>query len=130
MSHDTISTAQGADAHASSDGTLSLDGVSVTFRTEGGDEVQALRAIDLTIPAGELVAIIGRSGCGKTTLLNVVAGLVAPTAGRAALDGRPIAGPGRDRGVVFQADSVFGWKRVARNGVHGHLNILPLCAVL
>jgi NitT/TauT family transport system ATP-binding protein len=64
---------------------------------------------------GELVCLIGRSGCGKSTLLKIVAGFLAPTAGRCRLDGRPIRRPGPDRGVVFQEDALFPWLTVREN---------------
>ena len=77
--------------------------------------MRALDDINLTVEHGELVAVVGRSGCGKTTLMNIVAGLVKPTAGTCKLNGREIQGPSRERGVVFQAETVFGWKRVKDN---------------
>jgi len=71
--------------------------------------------IDLDIRQGEFVSIIGPSGCGKTTLLNIVAGFVKPSSGRALLDDAPIEGPGPDRGVIFQEYGVFPWLTVRGN---------------
>ncbi|EEG74354.1 ABC transporter, ATP-binding protein [[Clostridium] hylemonae DSM 15053] len=96
-------------------GELNIEHVSIEFNTVSGDKMKALDDISLDVAHGELVAVVGRSGCGKTTLLNIVAGLLEPTGGTCRLNGKEITGPGRERGVVFQADAVFGWKRVGDN---------------
>ena len=96
-------------------GRLDIEHVGIEFKTVSGGTMKALDDVSLTVDKGELVAVVGRSGCGKTTLLNVVAGLLKPTEGSCKLNGVPISGPSRERGVVFQADSVFGWKRVKDN---------------
>jgi ABC-type nitrate/sulfonate/bicarbonate transport system ATPase subunit len=74
-----------------------------------------MRNVSFAIHPGELVALLGPSGCGKTTILNLVAGFLQPTAGVAFIDNREIAGPGPDRGVVFQAAALFDWMTVADN---------------
>lgn len=94
---------------------LKLEDVNVEFATVSGNSIKALNQVSLQIRDNELVAIVGRSGCGKTTLLNIVAGLLKPTKGTASLEDKTIEGPGRDRGVVFQADAVFAWKKVYQN---------------
>ena len=82
--------------------------VEQTFRTAKG-HFPALRDIDLCVAKGEFVTLIGHSGCGKSTLLNLIAGLTLPTAGSLICAGREIAGPGPDRGVVFQNHSLLPW---------------------
>lgn len=96
-------------------GELNIEHISIEFNTVSGDKMKALDDISLNVAHGELVAVVGRSGCGKTTLLNIVAGLLEPTGGTCKLNGKEIKGPGRERGVVFQADAVFGWKKVGDN---------------
>ena len=87
---------------------LRIENVGMSFDTKKGPFV-ALTAIDLAVRKGEFVSLIGHSGCGKSTLLNLVAGLLAPTEGGVILAGREIAGPGPDRGVVFQNHSLLPW---------------------
>jgi len=87
---------------------LRIEDVGMRFETKKGPFV-ALERIDLTIRKGEFVSLIGHSGCGKSTLLNLVAGLLHPTAGGILLAEREIAGPGPDRGVVFQNHSLLPW---------------------
>ncbi len=79
---------------------LSLQAVGKTFRGRAG-AWEAVREVSLDIADGEFLCLLGTSGCGKTTVLNMVAGFEAPTAGRILLDGREVAKPGADRGVVF-----------------------------
>ena len=78
-----------------------------------GQQVNAVDDVSLIVPEGEFVCLIGPSGCGKSTLLQMVAGLDAPSSGAIVVDGKEIAGPGRERGMVFQRDSVFPWLRVS-----------------
>jgi nitrate/nitrite transport system ATP-binding protein len=87
---------------------IKIENIGMIFETAKAPFI-ALRDIDLEIEKGEFVALIGHSGCGKSTLLNVLAGLNAPTSGYAFLAGRQIAGPGPDRGVVFQQHSLLPW---------------------
>jgi len=71
--------------------------------------------VAFTIGRGEFVCVIGHSGCGKTTILNILAGLDAATAGEVVMDGREISGPSLDRGVVFQGHALMPWLTVRRN---------------
>ncbi len=80
-----------------------------------GGRLRVVEDVSFTIRDREFVSIIGPSGCGKTTMMNIVAGFVAPTGGRVLLDGKPIAGPGPDRGVIFQEYGVFPWLTVEQN---------------
>ena len=84
-----------------------------------GQHVRAIDGLSLDVADGEFVAVVGPSGCGKTTLLNILAGLVRPTAGSILVDGREVKGPGPDRGVVFQELAILPWRTVARNIGHG-----------
>ena len=81
----------------------------------GAAPMPALRPIDLAVADNDFVAILGPSGCGKSTLLRLVAGLDRPTSGTILLDGRPVGGPGPDRGMVFQSYTLFPWLTVAEN---------------
>jgi nitrate/nitrite transport system ATP-binding protein len=87
---------------------LRIENVGMSFDARKGSFV-ALERIDLNISKGEFVSLIGHSGCGKSTLLNLVAGLLRPTEGGILLAEREIAGPGPDRGVVFQNHSLLPW---------------------
>jgi NitT/TauT family transport system ATP-binding protein len=99
---------------------LEVRQVGKTYRArQGGREVEALRAIDLTVPAGEFVALVGASGSGKSTFARLIGGLDAPTRGEISVGGRPVSGPGRDRGFVFQADRLFPWRTVLDNVAFG-----------
>lgn len=93
---------------------LAVEGVSKTFRTKRGP-VAALDNVSLTVHEGEFVCLLGPSGCGKTTLLNIVAGLEAPDAGRVLADGRPVIGPGSDRMMMFQESALYPWLDVFGN---------------
>ncbi|MDP9898734.1 ABC transporter ATP-binding protein [Variovorax ginsengisoli] len=80
-----------------------------------GGELQVLENIDLHIPAGRFVSIVGTSGCGKSTLLRLILGLDAQYEGRILLDGQQISGTGRERGIVFQDHRLFPWLTVEQN---------------
>ncbi|WP_095588529.1 taurine ABC transporter ATP-binding protein [Actibacterium ureilyticum] len=94
---------------------LSIRNVSMRFELPGGGHVQALKDVSLDLKTGELLSVLGPSGCGKTTLLNIVAGFLAPTEGRIELNGHPVTGPDAERGMVFQKGALFEWMSVREN---------------
>ena len=95
-------------------GHIEVRDLDISFKARGA-AVHAVKAVSLDVRPGEFVSLIGPSGCGKSTLMNAVAGFTRPDGGVLTLDGRPIAGPGSDRGVVFQQYSLFPWMTVRRN---------------
>jgi NitT/TauT family transport system ATP-binding protein len=97
---------------------LALRALTKRFPSRDGDTL-ALDGVDLEVPAGGFVSLVGVSGCGKSTLLAIVAGLESPTSGMVTVDGDLVVGPGPDRGVVFQAYSLFPWRTVAENVAFG-----------
>src|SRR5215475_7070780 len=88
------------------------------FETADGP-LQATDTIELGISAGEFVTLVGPSGCGKTTLLKALAGFIRPTEGHILCDGKPVRGPGPERGVVFQELAILPWRTVRKNIGHG-----------
>ena len=104
----------GSGARAGAVPAMSFERVRVAFLVEGG-AYPAIEQADLEVQAGEFVAIVGPTGCGKTTLLNLGAGLIAPSAGRLEIFGRPLAGLNRQAGYLFQAEALFPWKTAIEN---------------
>src|SRR3989442_6219105 len=102
---------------------LELKNVSKTFVNPDGKTFQAVHDITVAVRdepgVGEFRVFLGPSGCGKSTILNIVAGLFPPTTGEALLRGKPIAGPGPDRGMVFQSYSSYPWLTVLDNVAFG-----------
>jgi NitT/TauT family transport system ATP-binding protein/sulfonate transport system ATP-binding protein len=101
-------------SHSDSAPLLRIDALSKSF-VAGNGRVAALSGIDLVVGAGEFVCLLGASGCGKSTLLRIIAGFEAATAGTVRVRGRPVAGPGPDRGIVFQDYALFPWLTVREN---------------
>ncbi|MFD1331817.1 ABC transporter ATP-binding protein [Methylopila musalis] len=99
-------------------GRIEIDHASITLG-QGAQAFEAVQDLSFTVGAGEFVAILGPSGCGKSTLLGALAGHVALSGGRLAIDGTPIHGPHPDRGVVFQQHTLFPWKSVLENVAFG-----------
>jgi NitT/TauT family transport system ATP-binding protein len=106
--------AQHREGERGKSGHIQIEDLSVCFGANGS-AVQAVDRASIEVRPGEFVSIIGPSGCGKSTLLNVVAGFLGAGEGRVLLDGKPVQGPGAERGVVFQQYSLFPWMTVRKN---------------
>jgi NitT/TauT family transport system ATP-binding protein len=100
--------------------SLAIRNLSKTyFAPHAGTRVTAVQDVSLEVAAGDFVSVVGPSGCGKTTILNLVAGFIVPSGGEILVGGRPVRGPGPDRGVVFQSFALFPWKTVLENVAFG-----------
>ena len=98
------------------DVVLKLEGVSKSFAKVEKDEItHALGNIDLEMHSGEFISLVGTSGCGKSTILRLIAGLITPTVGRLTVNGTEITGPDPERGMVFQRPTLFPWLTVEKN---------------
>lgn len=97
---------------------LQTRGLGKRFQ-RGDSVVPALRGVDLSVRDGEFVSLVGASGCGKSTFLRLVDGLITPTSGEVMLDGTRVSGPGTDRAFVFQEDRMLPWRTVQRNVILG-----------
>ena len=93
---------------------LKIENMEIAFPTAKGKFV-AVKDINLDIDKGQIISIIGHSGCGKSTIMNAIAGMLTPTGGTVELDGKTIKGPGPDRGIVFQNYSLLPWMSVHEN---------------
>ena len=102
---------------------LRIRNLSVSYLDRTGRSTEAVRDVSLDIEdtpgVGEIVVFLGPSGCGKSTILKAVAGLLKPTKGEILVAGQPVTGVGRDRGMVFQAYTSFGWLTVRENVEYG-----------
>ncbi len=94
---------------------ITLNRVTRIFNSRDGDQITALEDVSLEIGTNEFVTLVGPSGCGKSTLLRIVAGLILPTAGTAAIGGEPITEPRPETGIVFQAPTLLPWASVLEN---------------
>lgn len=99
--------------------SLKIDDISMRFELPNGGAVQALQNVSLNLKKGELMSVLGPSGCGKTTLLNIVAGFLAPTEGKVILNDHVVTGPAAERGMVFQQGALFEWMNVRKNIAFG-----------
>jgi NitT/TauT family transport system ATP-binding protein len=102
---------------------LDIQDLNVTYVDRKGQSVHAVDGLSLTVANkpghGELAVLLGPSGCGKSTVFRAIAGLLQPDAGSILIDGQPVAGTGRDRGMVFQSYTSFGWLTVRQNVEYG-----------
>src|SRR5689334_13348981 len=96
-----------------------VDRVNHTYRPARGREVLALDQVSLEVAPREFVALLGPSGCGKSTLLYLIGGFLPVEGGAIRVEGRPVSGPGPDRGIVFQHFALFPWKTVRGNVRYG-----------
>ena len=94
--------------------SIVFDNVSYAY-VDANETYLALEDVDLEICDGEFLCLVGHSGCGKSTMLSLIAGLEMPTKGRILIDGKPIQGPGPDRSIVFQNYSLFPWQTALKN---------------
>ncbi|NYZ11335.1 ATP-binding cassette domain-containing protein [Azospirillum sp. RWY-5-1] len=119
MTTATQPAARTVSAPSGAPGGLRIRDLSVTFQVGKDQTVRALDHVNLDIAEDDFVVALGASGCGKTTLLSCLAGFLKPTAGEILLHGHGVAGPGRDRGVVFQKHALFPWLNVIDNASFG-----------
>ena len=102
---------------------LEIKDLFISYTDRQGRTVQAVEDVSLTVAnkpgVGELAVFLGPSGCGKSTVLKAVAGLLRPDSGEVLVDGQPVSGPGRDRGMVFQSYTSFAWRTVRQNVEYG-----------
>jgi NitT/TauT family transport system ATP-binding protein len=96
-----------------------VEGVCHRYRPAVGREVLALEDVSLDVREREFLALLGPSGCGKSTLLYLIGGFLPIETGKLLVDGKPVAGPGPDRGIVFQNFALFPWKTVRKNVLYG-----------
>jgi NitT/TauT family transport system ATP-binding protein len=96
-----------------------VEAVSHHYRPAVGRSVLALENISLDVREREFLALLGPSGCGKSTLLYLIGGFLPTETGKILIDGKPVAGPGPDRGIVFQNFALFPWKTVRKNVLYG-----------
>ena len=108
-----------------SNAQIVVDQVGHRYRPPTGREVAALDDVSLSVDSREFLALLGPSGCGKSTLLYMIGGFLPTVTGAIRIDGKPVAGPGPDRGVVFQHFALFPWKTVKANVLYG-LERMPL----
>lgn len=115
-----MSTAAIEKASATRRAKIRVDGLRHRYRPQDSRRsVVALDGVSFEVHEGEILTVVGPSGCGKSTLISLIAGLARPEAGSIVVDGEPVKGPGRDRGVVFQELAILPWRTVRGNIGHG-----------
>jgi len=100
-------------------GEVRLEGVSKIYEKQGEEKLTALEGVDLLVRKGKTTVLMGPTGCGKTVLINLIAGYEQPTNGALYMDGEPVRRPGSDRLVVFQESALFPWMTVYQNVTFG-----------
>jgi len=102
---------------------LEIQDLFISYVDRAGKVVQAVEGVNLTVAnkpgVGELAVLLGPSGCGKSTILKAICGLLQPDSGTILIDGQPVSGTGRDRGMVFQSYTSFAWRTVRKNVEYG-----------
>jgi NitT/TauT family transport system ATP-binding protein len=101
------------------DAAIVIQNLDFEYSAGSNRQVKALEGINLTVKRGEFVSILGPSGCGKSTLLYIIGGFVPYSSGSLIVNGKPVTGPGPDRGIVFQQFALFPWKTVLQNVLYG-----------
>jgi NitT/TauT family transport system ATP-binding protein len=114
-----VGNAEGKQAAMDGQAQIVIQGVNHTYRPARGRSVLALSDVSLQVRPREFLALLGPSGCGKSTLLYLVGGFLPTEAGRIMVEGKPVAAPGPDRGIVFQHFALFPWKTVRGNILYG-----------
>lgn len=98
---------------------IEIEGVGKVYQENTAEPIVAIERVDLKIEKNQFVTIVGPSGCGKSTLLHMVGGFIGASSGEIRLDGKPVGGPGPERGIVFQHFALFPWKTVMGNVEYG-----------
>jgi len=102
-------------AQAPRETLVHIAGLEKVYATKDGETIHALQDVNLDIGAAEFISVVGPSGCGKTTLLKILAGILARSRGEITISGKPLSGPSRELGVVFQAPVLLPWRTVLQN---------------
>jgi NitT/TauT family transport system ATP-binding protein len=121
MNVQTLATRKVSPDASARDAAIAIDDVTLRFTTPDGNMMTALRDFTMTVAQGEFACVVGPTGCGKSTTLNLVTGLLKPTTGQVRVMGNPVTSISRDIGFVFQADALFPWRSVIDNVAAGPL---------
>lgn len=105
--------------------SIEIKDITISFKSKGKGVFTAVENINLDIKKGEIVSIIGHSGCGKSTIMNSISGMVTPSSGEVIVNGKKVTGPGPDRGIVFQNYSLLPWLTVYRNVYEAVDSVMP-----